>query len=357
MTEEQLISELKAGQLRRVYYLHGKETFLVQSYARKIADKALELDGEEDDGANFMKFVGVPDLSEFADFVNTLPMFANRRVAMLNDLDAEKLDKDSLETLCGFISNVADTSCVIIYATGFVPDVKKVKTKKLIDAIEGTGKKLVKAKTAAVMNFEKLTEVKAADLIERRVAKYGCNISRANAVHLAQLCLRDYTLISTELGKLCGYAGYSGEITRKAIDLFTPRQIESSVFALATEITAKRAGNALKLLDELITQGNAPVVIVSTLSMTFVDFYRAKIASASGKREPQIATDFAYAANRTWAIGKAISASSRLTASKLRSCVCVLADTDYKLKSSPASITDKERLIMERAIAQLITLC
>jgi DNA polymerase-3 subunit delta len=354
MTEEQLISELKNNTVRRVYYLHGKEIFLVQSYARKIAEKALSAD---DDGANFMKFTGVPDLSEFADFVNTLPLFADRRVALLNDLDAEKLDKDTLERVCELIAGIPDTVCVVIYATGFVPDTKKVKTKKLIAAVEGDKGKRAKAKTAAVLHFDKLTETKAAELIEKRAAKSGCAISRANAVHLAQMCLRDYTLISAELGKLCAYAGYNSEITRKSIDLFTTRQLDSSVFALATEITAKRAGNALKLLDELITQGNAPVVIVSTLSMTFVDFYRAKIASATGKREPQIAADFAYAANRTWAIGKAVSAVSRLSASKLRRCTEVLCDADYKLKSSPATMSDKERLIMERTIARLIALC
>ncbi|MCL2754313.1 MAG: DNA polymerase III subunit delta [Oscillospiraceae bacterium] len=354
MTQEQLISELKAGVFRRVYYLHGKEIFYVLSYARKIADKALE---GSTDSSNFVKFTGLPNMSDLADFINSVSFFDERRVVLLNDLDAEKADKDALEQLCSLLGNVPDSVSVIVYATGFVPDVKKAKTKKLIAAIEGDKNKHVKGKAAAILHFEKLTEAKIAESIEGRAAKAGCSISRANAVYLSQLCLRDYTLIVSELAKLCAYCGYSGEITRKAIDLFTTRQLESVVFALAGEITAKRGANAMKLLDELLTQGNAPVMIVATLSMTFVDLYRAKIATATSKREADIARDFAYAANRTWGISKAVSAAARLSAGKLRECVCVLCDADFKLKSSPSSITDKDRLIMERTIARLVALC
>jgi DNA polymerase-3 subunit delta len=351
MTEEQLLKELKSGVIRRVYYLHGKESFLVQTYARQIRVVAL---ADGDPLLNLAAFTGVPDLSELADFANALPVFAERRVVMLNDLDAEKLNADDLESLCGILSAVGDTTCVVIYATGIVPDVKKVKTKKLLAAIEKlSGKKSL----AAVMNFEKMTETKIVERIERRANSAGCSISGANAAHLAKLCLRNYTLISSELAKLCAHADYRGEITRKAIDTLTARQLESGVFALAAEITAKRGANAMLLLDELIEQGNAPVVIVSTLSMTFIDFYRAKLATAAGKYSPSVVADFGYPPNRAWAVDKAMSAVSRLTAAKIRRCVRVLCDADYKLKSSPASMSDKERVIMERAIARLLVLC
>jgi DNA polymerase-3 subunit delta len=351
MSEEQLLKELKSGVIRRVYYLHGKETFLVQTYAKQIMNKAL---ADGDPLLNFAKFTGIPDLSELADFVNALPVFADRRVVMLNDLDAEKLPADTLDGLSAILAGISETTCVIIYATGFVPDVKKVKTKKLLTIIETMNKKgKSKVENAAVLNFEKMTEAKIIERIERRATAAGCTVSRANAAHLAKLCLRNYTLISAELGKLCAFANYQGEITRKSIDTLTARQLESGVFSLAAEITSKRGANAMLLLDELIEQGNPPVVIMSTLSMTFIDFYRAKLATAVGKRSPQIVADFGYSANRTWAIDKAMSAVSRLTAAKIRGCVQVLCDADYKLKSSPLN----DRIIMERAIARLLALC
>ncbi|MCL1831730.1 MAG: DNA polymerase III subunit delta [Oscillospiraceae bacterium] len=358
MTEEQLLKELKSDVIRRVYYLHGKEAFLVQTYAKQIAEKAL---GEGDPLLNFARFTRTADLSDMADFVNALPVFAERRVALINDLDAEKLKMEELDSIVELIAGVSDSSCVIIYATGFVPDLKKVKTKKLVTAVNAHNKKATKTKpaaeNAAVIEFDRLTEAAIVTRIERKAEQLGCSISRSNATHLARLCLRNYTLVSNELTKLCAYAGFVGEINRKAIDKLTTRQLDSGVFALAAEITAKRGANAMKLLDELIAQGNAPVVIMSTLSMTFIDLYRAAIASAAGKRAADIVRDFAYPPNRAWTVDKAMSAAARLPVSKIRGCVQVLCEADYKLKSSPASMSNKDRVIMERAIARLLALC
>jgi DNA polymerase-3 subunit delta len=281
-------------------------------------------------------------MTALADSVETLPVFADKRVVMLNDLDTEKLDSASLEELLTILEKVPAETCIIIYITGFVPDLKKAKTKKLIALIEKAG---------VVLEFAKMERI--TDGITRRVQQSGCSVSQGNAQLLARLCLNNYTLIIREIEKLCAFAGYSGELTQKSIETLTARQLESGVFSLAGEITAKRGANSLKLLDELIEQGNPPIVIMSTLSMTFIDFYRAKMGSVSGKLPAQIAKDFNYAANRAWAVGKAMSAVSRMSLQTARDCVRVLCDADYRLKSSPVD----DRVIMERAVAELLTLC
>jgi len=344
-TEELLIKELKAGIIRRVYFLYGKETFLVQTYANRIMNKCFG--GSEPDMLNFVKFNGNPDLSVLSEAVETLPVFADRRVVMLNDFDIEKSDKEELETILRILSAVPEETCVVIYLTGVACDNKKAKTKKLIDCLD----KLKQG--SAVIEFEKMNEVKTADAIVKRVSRMGCSISKENAVHLARLCLRNYALIIQEIDKLCAYANYTGEITKRSIELLTSRQLESGVFALAGEITSKRGGNAMTLLDELIEQGNEPVAIMSALSITFIDFYRVKLGTAAGKSSQQIVKDFNYAANRAWAVGKASTAASRLTVSRLRECVRVLCDADYKLKSSPID----GRVIAESAVARLLGLC
>jgi DNA polymerase-3 subunit delta len=348
MNEEQLNAELKQNIIRRVYLLHGKEVFLVGTYANRIIEKCLG--GSEPDPLNYVRFSGndvASDMTAFAESVETLPVFADKKIVALNDLDIEKLDEASFELFLTTLSRVEEDTCVLIFQTGATIDLRKSNTKKLISCIE----KL--SKNGAVLNFEKMTELKTAELISKRVERMGCRISKECSAILAKLCLRNLTLIANELDKLCAYHNYEGEITKKSIELLTARQLESSVFALATEITSKRGANAMSLLDELIEQGNHPVVIMSSLSLAFIDFYRAKLGSTSGKPANQIVKDFEYAANRSWVVGKAISASSRLTATQTRECVRVLCDADYKLKSSPIS----DRIIMERAIARLLSLC
>jgi len=337
VTEEILAKELKQGAIRKIYYLYGKEPFLVKTYADRIIDKCLS--GER--GFNLAKFEGSPDVSRISECVQTLPVFADRKVVLLNDLDAEKTDADALAKI---FSDIPESTAVVISVTGFVPDLKKAKTKKLVEIIDKHG---------ACVEFGKLSEAKTADLIAKRAARSGCGISRVNAVHLATLCLCDLTLIANETDKLCAYANFGGEITREAIDLLTARQLDASIYALAAEITAKKSGSALRVLDELINLGNPPVMIMSALSAAFIDFYRAKTGVDAGKRADAVAADFNYAKNRAWAVGKAVSAVARTPAAKLRACVLALANADYKLKSAPFD----DRYIMERAVAELITLC
>ena len=348
MSEDNLIKELKQGNLRRVYYLYGKEIFLVETYAKRILDKC-GLD--DDDVLNLARFKGgtALDVSAVAEFVETLPVFADKRVAMLNDVDAEKLDKDSHAALLNTLSNVPESTCVIIYMTGFYPDLKKSNTKKLLACIEESGK-------GATVEFAHMGEGKTAELITRRVSRAGCTISRNNAEYLSGLCLRNLTLIAAEVDKLCAHADYQGEITRKAIDTLTAKQLDSVVFALSTEIIAKKGTKSLRTLNELLEQGNAPVMIMSVLSSTFIDFYRAKVGSRAGKTSRQIAKDFAYPPNRVWLIDKAMTTTARLPLEKLRRCVEIVCDADFKLKSSPATMSDKDKVVIERAISELLTL-
>ena len=349
MNEEKLINELKSGIIRPVYYLYGKETYWVETYTTRISNKCLDGDNNK---VNIAKFGGDKefDAAAFADFVQTISMFDDRRVALINDLEADKLDDSAFTALLTALETADESVCIIIYMSSKQPDTKKAATKKLFACLEKLQKS--KNKSAAIVEFTKVTEIKAAELISKRAARMGCTIANANATHLARLCRCDLTLIGNEMDKLCGYANYSGEITRKSIDMFTVPNLESSVFALAGEITAKRGGSAMKLLDELITQGNDPIVITITLSMAFLDLYRAKIGSVAGKGSPQIVTDFKYAHNRAWAVGKALTASSRLTPTAIRNCIKALSDADYGLKSSPLD----GRIVIERAVAQLLTL-
>lgn len=111
----------------------------------------------------------------------------------------------------------------------------------------------------------------------KKAAKRGCVISRADAQHIAELTLCDLSLASTETDKLCSYAG-TGEITAEMIDKLTIKQLDTSIYSLATELLKGNRRQALLILDDLIAQKIEPVVILAALSSNYIDFYRAKTA-------------------------------------------------------------------------------
>lgn len=338
--ESALNSELKAGRLRRAYFLYGEEVYLTGLYADKIAKTA---GSDEADGLNFLRLRGVPDMNSLSDFAESMPFFAEHKCVRITDLDPEELDNDQLKALISLIEQLPDTTVLIIAQTGLEVDDRKpkAKTKKLIQAIEQCG---------AVCKMQFLPLEKTAAMAAKKAARSGCSLSQENALHLAELCGRSLTIIQNEVDKLCAYQ-QSGEISRADIDALTPRQIDVSVYALADSLLSGKPGTAYRMLDDIFAQCVEPIIIMSALSGAFVDYYRAKLGQQARKTPADAAKDFGYY-GRAFVMTNAYRSVQRLSERFLKDCIAVLFRTNKLMNSSK---TDS-RLLLERAIAEISAL-
>jgi DNA polymerase-3 subunit delta len=265
-----------------------------------------------------------------------LPVFAEKKVVVINDFDAEKSDPETLEKIIALLSDIPEYCAVIINITGFEPS-KNAKTKKLLAAVEKHG---------VVCEFDLLSKPKAAGLIIDRVSRLGCTISHENAEYIYDLTLGNLTLIGTEYKKLCVYAGVGSEITREIIDRLTPRLTETKTYDLANTLTEKRAKKAFRILDELFAQNVEAVVILSSLSGNFINFYRANLGKKYKINPNQTAADFNYPKNRAFLMSK--------TANEIyiKKCISLLFKADIKLKST----TLNNRVVIEKTMTEILML-
>jgi len=339
ITEDILKENLKLNKLSNLYYFYGREAFLVKTYADRVREKF----SPDLDDFNLVKFNGCPAFEDLENSIETLPVFAEKKVLIINDFDAEKIDADTLERIITLFSDIPDYCAVIIEITGFEPNLKSAKTKKLLACIEQNG---------ISCEFALLSRAKAAELIIKKAARSGCIISRANAEYLCELTLGSLTLIGFEVDKLCSYTGTGNEITKQTVDLLVPRLTETNVYDLAAALTAKKAETAFKILDDLMAQNCAPVIILASLSGAFVDYYRAKLGKNSGVSPEKTAGDFNYPKNRAWVMGKIARSVTSVNLVYIKNCLSVLYSADIKLKST--SLND--RTIIEKAMAEILIL-
>ncbi|MCL2018459.1 MAG: DNA polymerase III subunit delta [Oscillospiraceae bacterium] len=333
--EQALKDNIKLNKLTNLYYFYGKEAFLVKTYTERVKTKfAPDLDE-----FNFIKFTGIPDFDSLSEAIETLPVFADRKVLFLNDFDAEKTDADTLERFILLFSDIPDYCTLIISITGFEPSVKNAKTKKLLSAVEANG---------TICEFDFLSRPKAVELITGKAARLGCIIERTDAEYLYDLCLGSLTLIGSEVEKLVSYVGGSGKITREVIELLTPRLTETSVYELASALTAKRTKIAFRILDDLISQNVSTVIILSSLSGAFTDFYRAKLGKNHRQSPEKTASDFNYAKNRAWLMKKIPSAELTY----IKNCIKLLYRADIKIKSTNLN----DRTVIEKVMADILVL-
>ena len=343
MTMTELNKKLRSKTYSSLYYFYGKDIMSVELYTKTLIKKLVS---DDDSVYNFHKFNGKDiDLSEFAEAVEALPMFAPYVCIIVNDLDAEDLSSDDMNFLLKILKDIPKTTVVIFYNTAIdICGGKKsptTKNKKIIDCV---------AKNGDVCEFSIKTPAELSKQIVSSVEKCGCTISSSNASYIAELCLSDSMLISGEIAKLTSYAN-GREITKEDIDSLVSRQFNSNAFDLSKAVVSFNKKKALLLLDELFYQRAEPIAVLAAISMSFMDLYRASLAVVRGIYPSDVVSDFSYKANRKFAVDYAFRDCRKINIIHLRKCIRILADTDSALKSSK---TDG-RILLEKAIVQMVS--
>lgn len=337
LTEQALSAEIKAGVLRRVYFLYGEEDFLVKMYADRIAAAAVPEDARD---MNFVRYTKLPKSEELSDQLENMPFFSEYKCVVIEDFDADAMTAPEFKLYLPIFENIPETSVLVIAQknVSFDPKKPKEKMKKLIAACEAAG---------VCCEFSRLSIEKLAGMAAKKCAGAGCSLSRADAAFLAEECGESLTVLQTEIEKLCAYKG-SGEITRADIEKLVPKQIDSNIYSLATELFAGRTGAALHILDDLYAQKEESAKIFAALSNHFAELYRAKLAMQAKKSSADAAKAFGYY-GRAFVMNKAFGNARNLSMGYLSSCIEILYRTNRLIRSSQ---TD-ERIFIERAIAEI----
>ncbi len=340
INSSELLKNIKSGCLSNVYYIYGKDVLTVENAAKAILKKRLGKDWKSSytkiDGKNI-------DVSEVSDMMEICPMIADYNALLINDLNGEELSADKLDNLIDAIKNIPDFTLLIIDITGFdVKNGKKTfsgKNKKLVDNI---------AKKGVVCQCAVKTTADMVKTICAGAVKRGCEISKKNAQTLAEYCLMDSMQITNELEKLCTYKN-GGEISLEDIDILVSGQIETDSFKLARAVIAMNASQAFFLLDDLLNKRNEPIAVISAISMSFLDLYRARAAMTVNKRAEEVIEDFSYK-GRAFAVNNAYRDCRKVSLENLRKCISILRDADRKLKRSSVS----QRIILETALTKML---
>lgn len=352
--EQQLGADIKAGKLARVYLLYGEEDFLIRMYADKLTALAVREDERE---MNFRKYLLVPGADksarevhppkadELSDFVESMPFFAERKCVLLKNFDPDMLEKEEFESFLAVLSNIPETSVVVMTRENTESDPKKFKEK----LGKARMKKLIETadKCGIVCELNKFTEAKLEGMAISKCRRAGCELSTENAAYLSECVGGSLSLLQTEVEKLCAYR-QSGEITRSDIDALVPKQIEVDIFKLSEELTAGHTGKALEILNALFIKRIDPVIIMATLSAHFVDLFQAKLGLLKKKSYSDTAAALNYG-RRAFVMRNAYGPARKLSEEYLADCIAVLYNANKLLNSSKAD----RRITIEQTIVEL----
>ncbi len=241
----QVIRRLEAQQVDTMYVLFGEESYLQQEYLSALSQRLLE--GAPRD-FNFDSFQADSDGTvEALSLARTLPMMASCRVVVLQGI--QQLRKADVRQLEAYAEAPSESTALICTSTD--QDMKKIPA--------------ALREHAVTIACKRLSGEQLHDWVVRTAARQQVRMSEAAVDAFLQDQDNDLFLLSRELDKLCTYAGPEGEIEPADVHDVCYASRQQSIFALSDALGSRQIPRAFHLLEQLLQQGEAPLLVFSMI--------------------------------------------------------------------------------------------
>ncbi len=178
-------------------------------------------------------------LAAILDEFRTYPFLHSHRVVVVRNADL--LLPDAEKALISCLENPTDFSTLILDFASL--DGRS----KLARALKANGKEV---------RVQRMREYQVPRwLVSRARSRYGKHLAESDARFMVEISGMDPGLLDSELAKIASLDPESKTIAREQIESVITRGRAQTVFKLTEQIEAKRKADALRLLDDILSQG------------------------------------------------------------------------------------------------------
>lgn len=337
ITETELKRNIKENNFSNLYFLYGEEKMLVGTYAKRLKEKIV---GKEPSDFNYHEFNDGSIIEDIANAVNILPFAEPYNFVSITDFNIEKITESDLKAYFEVVSNIPETTVVVISMLTLMPSgAKASRWKKLSDIADKNG---------IAVDFAKKSAADLRKLLISWAGKRGLELVPKNADLIIEYSGTNLQTLQNEMEKLCSYTK-EGEITSDIIERIVIKNLEARVFDMADAVVKGLWDSAFEKFDLLMYQHEDPNAILAVLSSNYVDMYRVRTAISSGERSAKLTEDFDYK-RKEFKIRKAENAVKRLSDEVLDESLELLAQANTLINGNSVN----KRLVLEELICKLI---
>lgn len=264
-----LAEDIKNESFKTSYLLYGEEAYLRSQYRTRLKNALID----PQDTMNLSHFEGKgirPE--EIIDLAETLPLFAPRRVILIEN---SEFFKTKCDKLADYLPSIPETACLIF-------------VEKEVDK-RGRLFKAVKDKGRAV-EFTSQDEATLTKWILGILKREGKQISKSSLTLFLEQTGTDMEHISRELEKLLSYTQGRDAITSEDIEEICTVLTSNRIFDMIRAIAEKNQPLALKLYYDLLTLKESPRGILTLLGRQFQQLLLVKSLTAKGYNQSSIAS-------------------------------------------------------------------
>ena len=323
MKPEELRRALSDGVLKPVYYFYGDETYLMEREVKRFIAAIVPADV-----ADFnldILYGGDRKGQEIAAAAQTLPMFAERRLVMVKQ--SEGLSEADQAALVEYFKNPSPTTCLLF--VGKKPDLRR---KFFVDL----------KKTGEMVEFKPPYENQLPAFIMSEASLAGVRIAHEAAELLLLLSGTNLQELASQIEKLAGYVGAGKTITLESVREIASDTRADSVFDLANALGEKNLGIALRKLQTVLRDGQAPLFVLNMLTRQFRQLWQIRELMARKVPKPEMGR--AIGLRSDYFLPGLMKQAANFTLVDFRRIFTRFYETDIALKSSrlkPAFIMEQ----------------
>lgn len=260
--------DIKSGQYKKVYLLYGEESFLKQSYKKKLKEAVA---GDDTMNYNYFEGKGL-DVNELISLSDTMPFFSDKRLIIIED---SGFFKTSSEALADYLPMIPDTTCIL-----FVEDA--------VDKRNRLFKKVKELGHAAEMKRQDSAQL--ARWAGTILAQNGRKITGSTMNLFLERTGDDMENIRMELEKLISYTMGSDVVTTEDVEAVTTVQVTNKIFDMVNAIVTRKTRLAMDLYEDLLTLKEPPMRILFLIARQFNQLLLVKEMTAKGTDRGTIAS-------------------------------------------------------------------
>lgn len=331
-----LLEALSGGTVKNLYIFHGEEQYLLTRTLERLRAALVEGDFAE---FNYKRIEARGfTVDELVSAVEALPVFAERSLVEVRDVDIFKCAEPARNELRELLSDLPEYVCLVfVYDTvAFAPD----KRQKLYDTARKNG---------YIVEFAVQDQSRLVKWIKAHFRNAGKTIDTHTAEHLAFVTGGLMATLNTEIEKLSSLVA-GDTITRADIDDAVTPTVDAVAYRLADSLAAREYAKASAILEDLLTCGEAPHKLIYTITMKMRQLLLARVCIDSGISESKFAE---LAGIRHSFIASGMMRSARITSTGFcRSAVLICTETAYSFNSGVNPEDGLRELVLRLAAAE-----
>ncbi len=255
---------LDSGTIALVYYLTGDVEILKDDLIAEIIDRAV--DPANRDFNCETRSAADLDAESLHALIETPPMLAERRVAVVRSIEQWRKNSKPVQTLHAYLANPSPTTTLIL--------------------VQGSGSDADAevSRHATHVKVDNLGGEALRDWILGRTARAGLTIDPAAADHLAAAVGGDLSQIAIELQKLEAAVADGQPITVKDVEHFVGVRHGETLADWVDAAIHRRVAEAVTLMHAVLPQaGMSPVKMLNSLGTALVGTRLARTLLDEGK--------------------------------------------------------------------------